>query len=116
MFGIHSDNGYRVIIPGVKIKTINYGEKMLMSEFVLEKNSVLPEHNHEYEQTGYLVRGCIELTIDGKSRKMFPGCSWSISKNISHSAIALDDSVAIEVFNPVRQDYTGYIDKDDVFE
>ncbi|MDD1753455.1 MAG: hypothetical protein LUQ38_10265 [Methanotrichaceae archaeon] len=34
-----------------------------MTEFILAGNSTLPDHSHPYEQTGYLVRGHILLTI-----------------------------------------------------
>jgi quercetin dioxygenase-like cupin family protein len=34
-----------------------------------------------------------------------PGDSWSIPGGTQHGAAILQDSVAIEVFSPVREDY-----------
>jgi len=65
MFSHHSPTGYEPLIPGIKIKTLCYGQSTLMAEFQLEKDSILPEHAHHYEQTGYLVQGKIRLYIDG---------------------------------------------------
>jgi len=68
MYGTHSENGYTEIIKGIRIKTLCYGESMLMTEFLLQKETILPEHSHPNEQTGYLVKGKIRLFIDGASR------------------------------------------------
>jgi quercetin dioxygenase-like cupin family protein len=108
MFGIASENGYTDILPGIRIKTLCYGDNMLMSEFLLGKGAMLPSHEHPYEQTGYLVKGNIRLTVDGKSQNILPGDSWSIPKGVIHFAEIIDDSVALEVFNPVREDYLKY--------
>jgi len=34
-----------------------------------------------------------------------PGDSWNVPGNVAHRAEILADSVAIEVFSPVREDY-----------
>ena len=87
-----------------------------MTEFLLSKDSELPEHQHVNEQTGYLVKGKIKLHIDGKSKEINPGDSWNIASNIKHKAEILEDSIAIEVFNPVREDYFKYLFNEDIIE
>jgi quercetin dioxygenase-like cupin family protein len=99
------ENGYKQAIPGIKMKTLVYGEKTLFSEFRLEANSILPRHAHPYEQTGYLVKGRIRLTIGPETVEALPGDSWCIPGNVDHSAEILEHSLAIEVFSPVREDY-----------
>jgi quercetin dioxygenase-like cupin family protein len=116
MFGFHSANAYQKVLDGVAIKTINHGEKMIMTEFVLAKGSMLPEHSHPHEQSGYLVKGSINLFISGTSKLMKPGDSWSIGGNIKHKAEILEDSVAIEVFSPLREDYLIYENEEDILE
>jgi quercetin dioxygenase-like cupin family protein len=108
MFGIASENGYTEILTGIRIKTLCHGESMLMSEFLLQKGAMLPEHEHPYEQTGYLVKGNIRLSVGNVSQNILPGDSWSIPKNERHRAEILKDSVAIEIFSPVREDYLKY--------
>jgi quercetin dioxygenase-like cupin family protein len=113
MFSIHSNNGYTEITKGIKIKTLCHGEAMCMVEFLLTKSSLLPEHAHSNEQTGYLVKGNIRLFINGVARELLPGDSWSIPGNCRHSAEVMEDSTAIEVFNPVREDYLPYENRED---
>jgi len=105
MFQKHSKKGYIIAIPGIEQKTLVYGEKTLMTEFLLKKGSRLPNHSHHHEQTGYLVSGHICLSIGCEKSGILPGDSWCIPSDVEHSAEILEDSVAIEVFSPVREDY-----------
>lgn len=101
----HSKEGYVSAVPGIRQKTLVYGEKTLMTEFLLEKGSLLPQHSHPHEQTGYLVSGHIRLSIGSEKNDIMPGDSWCIPGNVEHYAEILEDSVAIEIFSPVREDY-----------
>jgi len=103
--GKASKDGYINVVDGIKRKTLVYGKNSLMTEFELQKGKVLPMHKHPNEQTGYLVSGQIILIIDGEKFKMSPGDSWCIPGDIEHGAEVLENSIAIEVFCPVRTDY-----------
>ena len=105
MFNKHDNMGYRVSLTGIRQKTRAHGQKTLMVEFRLQKGAVLPLHRHPHEQTGYLVSGRLDLTIGNETRQQGPGDSWCIPGDTEHRAQALEDSVAIEVFSPVREDY-----------
>lgn len=105
MFVKKSSAGYIDALAGIKRKTLAYGTKSLLTEFILEKGKVLPSHSHPQEQTGYLVSGRIILFIGGEKYEVSPGDSWSIPGGIEHGAEVLENSVAIEVFAPVREDY-----------
>ena len=105
MFGRYSTEGYRLALPGIRMKTICYGTRTLMTEFLLERGSTLPLHAHPHEQTGYLVKGHMRLTIGGQEHDVRPGDCWSIPGQAEHWAQVLEDSVAVEVFSPVREDY-----------
>ena len=96
---------YKEIIPGVKLKTLTYGDKTLMSEFLIEQGNSLPKHHHSCEQTGYLISGSMLLTIGNETFEVTPGDSWAIKSNVIHSTAAVKDSVVIEVFSPVREEY-----------
>lgn len=105
MFAKGSTDGYLTPINGIDQKTLVYGEKTLMTEFKLKKGSILPLHSHPNEQTGYLVKGHIVLAIGKDNYDTLPGDSWCIAEDIEHGAEILEDSIAIEVFSPVRADY-----------
>ena len=57
------------------------------------------------EQTGYLVKGGIRLSIGTAVADVQVGDSWCIPSNVGHGAQIVEDSVAIEVFTPVREEY-----------
>jgi quercetin dioxygenase-like cupin family protein len=105
MFQKHTEGGYTLAVPGIERKTLVHGERTLMTEFLLKKGSRLPQHAHDHEQTGYLVNGCIRLAIGSEEKDVMPGDSWCIPSGVEHGAEILEDSLAIEVFSPVREDY-----------
>ncbi len=105
MFTPSSGTGYRDAFPGVRYKTLAYGERTLFSEFHLEKGRLLPRHSHRHEQTGYLVSGAIQLTIGNQRFDAKPGDCWCIEGGVEHEVTVLEDSVVIEVFSPVREEY-----------
>jgi quercetin dioxygenase-like cupin family protein len=114
MVGIHSDAAYMDILDGIKIKTLVHGERTLMAEFRLAAGSVLPSHAHPFEQTGYLVSGRLKLSIDGTTYLAGPGDSWCIPENGVHGATVMEDSVALEIFSPAREDYRKYLDRSSI--
>lgn len=105
MFKKQNNAGYEDVLDNIKRKTLVYGEKTLLTEFKLGKGAILPSHKHSHEQTGYLVSGRIDLNIGNEKYHVEPGDSWCINSNVDHSAVALENSVAIETFSPVRKDY-----------
>jgi len=105
MFAKHGGEDYAIPVPGIKQKTLAFGDRTLMTEFLLAKDSVLPDHVHPYEQTGYLVKGHIVVRIGQTEHDATPGDAWCVPMNVAHGARVLEDSVAVEVFSPVRADY-----------
>mgnify|MGYP005849377367 CR=1 FL=1 len=93
------------MIEGAQRKTLAVGEKGLLGEFHLAKGALLPVHSHPHEQIGYLISGEMVFTIQGREYPVKPGDSWAIPGGVEHSAKVTQDTVAIEVFVPVRQDY-----------
>jgi quercetin dioxygenase-like cupin family protein len=105
MFYKKDNNNYKKAFEGVTYKTLTYGDKTSLSEFHLEKGTLVPNHNHPHEQTGYMISGRMTFIIKGERHSAEPGDSWCIPGNIEHSVEVHEDSVLIEVFSPVREDY-----------
>ncbi|HPS58891.1 MAG TPA: cupin domain-containing protein [Spirochaetota bacterium] len=116
MIGRHTSDKYIQILDGIRIKTLVHGESTLMAEFQLSRGSILPAHSHPYEQTGYLVSGCISLFIGGMDFAMKPGDSWCIPAGEDHRAEVHEDSVALEIFSPPRGDYMKYCNNADIIK
>jgi quercetin dioxygenase-like cupin family protein len=92
------------IFPGVVLRAIA-GAKMMLSVVRLEPGSTVQDHSHPHEQMGYLIEGRLEFTIDGITRILGPGDMWRIPGGLVHRVKAIEPSLALDVFHPVREDY-----------
>ncbi len=111
MFNRHSDDNYHPMIEGIAIKTLVYGKETLMSKFSLKKGSLLTSHTHPHEQTGYLVSGRMAPYISDSHEEIKAGDSWCIPSGVEHRAEVLEDSFALEIFSPMREDYLKFLEK-----
>lgn len=105
MFEKHSDGGYRPALNGIERKTLVYGEKSLMAKFLLQKGSTIPRHAHPHEQTGYLVKGSLRFSIGTEGWDAEAGDAWCIPGGVEHGVDIMEESIVVEVFSPVREDY-----------
>jgi len=105
MFTKCKKDDYQTVAPGILMRTLCFGSGTLMTEFRLLHGHTLPTHSHPHEQTGYLIGGHIMLTIGDETHDVMPGDSWCISGGVQHGAEVVQDSIAVEVFSPVRDDY-----------
>ena len=95
----------RTVAPGIEMETLCYGERTLMARFTLKRGSVLPLHTHPHEQTGMLLSGKVRFEIEGTRVEATPGDAWCIPGDTVHGVEVLEDSVIVEVFSPVREEY-----------
>ena len=105
MFTKSKDRESKAHMEGITYKTLTYGERTSLSEFSLEKGSVIPKHSHPHEQTGYVISGRMLFTIGDERFEAEAGDSWNIPGNVEHDVEVLEDTVVLEVFSPPREDY-----------
>ena len=105
MFYKKNDKGYKEALEGIKLKTLVHGERTLLCEFKLKGGNLLPSHSHPHEQTGYLVSGRMKFIVGDETFEAGPGDSWCLPGDVVHAAEILEDSVMVEVFSPIREDY-----------
>ena len=105
MFYKKHGSGFKDALDGVSFKTLVFGDKTLLAEFRLDHGSTVPRHSHPHEQTGFMVSGKLRFKVEDEVLEVETGDSWCIPGNAEHSVDALEDSVVIEVFSPVREDY-----------
>ena len=105
MFRKKNTGESKQLMEGIELTTLVHGEKTLMGQFKIARGSAIPSHSHPHEQTGFLVSGKVRFNVDGEIMDTEAGDSWCLPGNVEHSAEALEDSVIIEVFSPVREDY-----------
>lgn len=82
-----------------------YGDKVMAAEIRLQKGAVVPEHHHENEQVSWIVKGKLLFEIDGKVLTVGEGEVLVIPSNMPHKATALEYTVDIDMFSPIRADW-----------
>src|SRR6266481_1339675 len=81
------------------------GEKAMVAQVFLKKDAVVPEHHHESEQITYILEGALKFELEGKTVVVRKGEVLSIPSNVPHRAIALEDTLDLDIFSPIRQDW-----------
>lgn len=93
------------MLPGVTRRTLNHGDKTSIHEIRIAKGAVVPNHTHPHEQTGYLVSGRLLFEMPGTTKELSPGDSWLVPGDVDHKVTALEESIAVDIFSPVREEY-----------
>ncbi len=86
------------------------GQDMMLARVLLKKGCVVPEHSHINEQLTYILEGALRFTIDGRVIDVNAGEVLCIPPNMPHAALALEDTVDLDVFNPPRADWLNKTD------
>ena len=87
------------------------GEKAMVAQVFITKGGVVPTHQHESEQITYILEGALEFELEGRRVVVSKGEVLYIPSNVPHRAVALEDTLDLDVFSPIRTDWlTG---KDD---
>jgi quercetin dioxygenase-like cupin family protein len=87
------------------------GEKAMVAQVFITKDGVVPTHQHESEQITYILEGALKFVLEGKEIVVRKGEVLLIPSNVPHRAVALEDTLDLDIFSPIRIDWlTG---KDD---
>ena len=87
------------------------GEKAMVAQVFIAKDGVVPTHHHESEQLSYILEGALKLQIEGREIVVRKGEVLHIPSNVPHGAIALEDTLDMDIFSPIRIDWlTGQDD------
>jgi quercetin dioxygenase-like cupin family protein len=99
------DAGQIEMLPGIHRRTMGTTDEVMLCEFFLQREAIVPPHSHMNDQVGYVVYGKVEMTIGGEVQVCLGGESYAVPGGITHSARALVDSLVIDAFSPPRDDY-----------
>ena len=81
------------------------GQKLMLAEFSTRKGAVVPPHKHVHEQVSFVLKGRVKFTVGGEERLTKRGDIVVIPPNVEHSAVTVEDSIGLDVFTPLREDY-----------
>ncbi|MEX2260891.1 MAG: cupin domain-containing protein [Bryobacteraceae bacterium] len=86
-------------------RQVIHGETMTVARLRLRKGAVVPLHHHVNEQITLLEEGRLRFVIAGREHVVSAGEAMQIPPNAPHTVEALEDSLAIDLFSPVREDW-----------
>jgi quercetin dioxygenase-like cupin family protein len=90
---------------GVVARAVD-GERVGFAVVELEPSTVVPEHSHENEQLGIVLRGSVSFRVGDEVRDLEAGGTWRIPPNVPHEVHAgQEGAVVLDVFSPVREDW-----------
>ena len=85
-----------------------WGENLMLSHVYLKKGSIVPLHQHSNEQFSYILKGSMRFWLEregGDEIEVRTGDVLQLPSNVPHGAIALEDTLSLDVFSPPRQDW-----------
>ena len=90
--------------PGLARQVI-HTDRLTVARIFLDKGAVVRRHQHENEQVTMIQRGRLRFEIDGAVREAGAGEVVRIPPDAPHAVEALEDTLAIDVFCPRREDW-----------
>jgi len=90
---------------GIRARAV-HGERMTMAVVDLDPNAQLPEHHHENEQMGFVIKGTMDFRIGSEKRALQAGDTYVIPSHVPHEAVAGPEGAPVaDVFAPIRADW-----------
>jgi len=89
------------------------GERMMLAHVYLKKGCLVPRHSHENEQLTYILEGALHFWLgedESEEVVVHAGEVLVIPSNLPHKALALEDTLDVDVFSPPRQDWLSGTD------
>ncbi len=95
-------------LKGTISRRLITGDRMMIAHVYFKKGDDVPRHAHENEQITYILEGALQFWLgaaDEREVVVRAGEVLVIPSNLPHRALALEDTLDVDVFNPPRQDW-----------
>lgn len=93
------------VFEGVVARRVE-GARVTLAIVELDPDAIVPEHTHDSEQNGMVIRGQMRFRVGDSERVLGPGGTWRILGGTPHQAQAgPEGAVVIDVFSPIRSDW-----------
>ena len=81
------------------------GEREMLAQIYLKRGAQVPMHAHESEQMTYVLQGALKFLVGAEEIIVREGEVLHIPAHVRHQAEALEDTLELDVFSPVRSDW-----------
>jgi quercetin dioxygenase-like cupin family protein len=82
-----------------------HSRNLTVARIRLNKGAMVPLHSHANEQMSMIESGCLRFVVAGAEMTLRAGDVLVIPPDVPHLAEALEDSIAVDIFSPPRQDW-----------
>ncbi len=90
---------------GVIRQYLGEGSWMNAQHWNMADGSIVKMHKHSQEQFGYVIKGGFRMIIGNETADLKAGDAYFIPADILHEFVAVGETEAIDVFNPVKRDF-----------
>jgi quercetin dioxygenase-like cupin family protein len=81
------------------------GEREMLAQIYLKRGALVPVHSHESEQMTYILQGALKVVVGGEALTVREGEVLHVPSGVPHQAEALEDTLELDIFSPIRQDW-----------
>ena len=93
--------------PGIRRKVMAYGDNLMAVHAAFEKGAVGPLHTHPHVQITLVRKGAFEVQIGGEKQVLREGDYFYIPSHVEHGGVALEETVLIDIFSPMRKEFVS---------
>ncbi len=100
-------------LTGTITRKLISSDRMMIAHVYFKKGDGVPLHKHENEQLTYILSGALKFWFGAEGEDEIivrAGEVVVIPSNVPHRALALEDTLDVDVFNPPRQDWLSGTD------
>jgi len=91
--------------PGLTRRLGAYNDKLFLAEHHMQAGWAGAKHSHVHDQVVYVVKGHLRVCVAQTTFEVGQGDSFVVRGGVEHQAWAVADSVVVDVFTPMREDY-----------
>jgi quercetin dioxygenase-like cupin family protein len=84
------------------------GDQVMLAHVYFAAGTEVPRHRHHNEQITYILEGTLQFFFgddDEETHTVHAGEVLVIPSDLPHRAVALEDTLDVDVFSPPRQDW-----------
>ncbi len=86
-------------------RQVVHTQRLTIALLRMKQGAIVPRHQHENEQVTTLEEGRLKFIFDESECILAAGETLEIPSNVPHAVEALEDSLALDLFAPVREDW-----------
>jgi quercetin dioxygenase-like cupin family protein len=90
---------------GIRRKVMAYGDQLMAVYVEFQRGAIGALHRHPHLQITYIQSGSLTVHIGDEHRVLRGGDFYYIPADVEHGVDALEDSVLIDFFTPMRAEF-----------